>query len=297
LDPYLINIISLFRMATKPFDSSGKSPGAGWYLEDKETGKQVTRAMAKRAKNTGLYKANSGMNVDAVSALHWVKGVNINKSRKATPPPPASKKGAKTKKVDRRVSSATKVARRQAATRRKQFHEFRMSHLRMKAPKTKRLSAKEKKIEAFTKKAAKAQSLVSRRLKKGSSGTRVIQRQRRQRDINAMLRRRLQNLVLPTKRRGLTQADYNAYMVMKAEQEKERAAQNAERQAEELRAQANALNQQATLAREASKVLRDEYGTPVIEAEQLSPIVEESQYREPISPNIMSELATRLGRL
>jgi len=66
----------------RPYSPGAKPPGEGWFLENKETHRPVTRAQKARANSDGVFKQD-GMDIDASVALEWRKGRVVGETRKA----------------------------------------------------------------------------------------------------------------------------------------------------------------------------------------------------------------------
>lgn len=96
----------------RPYSPGGKSPGEGWFLENKETGRAVTRAQKARANSDGVFKQD-GMNIDAAVALEWKKGRVVGDTKKAKQT--REIKEAKEKEAEDKAHK--KRADRKAATR------------------------------------------------------------------------------------------------------------------------------------------------------------------------------------
>jgi hypothetical protein len=108
---------------TRPYSPGANSPGEGWFLEDKESGKAVTRAQKLRAETEGMFKQD-GMNVDASVALVWKKGLipgDTKKTKKARNTLKAKMEALeeKTRKKHAAKKAATRTAMRRASLAKK----------------------------------------------------------------------------------------------------------------------------------------------------------------------------------
>lgn len=97
---------------TRPYSPGAKSPGEGWFLENKETRRAVTRAQKARANSDGVFKQD-GMNVDASVALEWRKGRVVGETRKGE----QTRKIKEAKEKNAEEKARKKQVGRKAATR------------------------------------------------------------------------------------------------------------------------------------------------------------------------------------
>ena len=97
---------------TRPYSPGAKSPGEGWFLENKETRRAVTRAQKARANSDGVFKQD-GMNVDASVVLEWRRGRVVGDTKKAKKT--REEKEAKVKAAEEKALK--KHTDRKAATR------------------------------------------------------------------------------------------------------------------------------------------------------------------------------------
>jgi hypothetical protein len=111
----------------RPYSPGAKSPGEGWFLENKETHKPVTRAQKARANSDGVFKQD-GMNVDASVALQWTKGRVVGDTKKAKKTREekeakvkAAEEKALKKHTDRKAATRTAARRASLAARVEKF--------------------------------------------------------------------------------------------------------------------------------------------------------------------------------
>ena len=111
----------------RPYSPGAKSPGEGWFLENKETHKPVTRAQKARANSDGVFKQD-GMNVDASVALQWVKGRVVGDTKKAKKTREekeakikAAEEKARKKQLGRKAATRTAARRASLAARVEKF--------------------------------------------------------------------------------------------------------------------------------------------------------------------------------
>lgn len=104
---------------TRPYTRGSEPPGVGWFLENKETHKPVTRTQKARANSAGVFKQGD-MNVVATDALQWKKGRVVGetkKGKKAREEKEAKVKAAEEKRLKKQVGrkAATQTAAKRAS--------------------------------------------------------------------------------------------------------------------------------------------------------------------------------------